>query len=48
MTGETRAAVPENLTVREEEFCRLYVHGDPESEHTLIGNTSRSYHETYD
>lgn len=48
MTAEHPAPVPENLTVREEEFCRLYVHGDPDSEHSLIGNASRSYHAAYD
>lgn len=48
MTEETPAPVPENLTVGEEEFCRLYVHGDADADHTLVGNASRSYHEAYD
>lgn len=42
------ATVPEDMTPEQEQFCRYYVHGDPDAERTIQGNASRSYYRAYD
>lgn len=45
---DTPATVPEYLNPNEERFCRLYVHGDPDAERTIVGNASRAYYRAHD